>query len=262
VVTRSPPLRPLGRTGLRVCPIAFGAFKIGRNEKIKYPQPYDLPSEAEAQALLEGVLDLGINLIDTAPAYGLSEERIGRLPPHRRDQCIISTKVGEAFEAGESRYDFSAAAVEASIHRSLGRLRREVLDIVLVHSDGRDEHILRHTPCVETLQKLRDRGLIRHLGFSGKTVAGAVGAVPWADVLMVEYHPGDTSHEPAMALAAAKGVGVMVKKPLASGTLPPAMAIPWILQNPSVSTLVIGGLSLQHMRQNLLHAIPGPKVEM
>ena len=70
--------RRLGRTGRHVSPIGFGAFKIGRNQGIKYASAYDLPDETAVAALLEGVLDLGINLIDTAPAYGLSEERIGR----------------------------------------------------------------------------------------------------------------------------------------------------------------------------------------
>src|SRR5207244_10288648 len=71
-------LRALGKTGLKVTPISFGAFKIGSNEKTKYEQNYPLPSEEETSRLLNGVLDLGINLIDTAPAYGLSEQRIGR----------------------------------------------------------------------------------------------------------------------------------------------------------------------------------------
>ena len=74
-------LRPLGSTGLFVTPLGFGAFKIGRNEQVKYPQPYDLPDDATVERLLNGVLDAGIHLIDTAPAYGLSEERIGKFLP-------------------------------------------------------------------------------------------------------------------------------------------------------------------------------------
>ena len=62
--------RRLGRTGLNVSPIGFGAFKIGRNEQIKYPKGYELPDDDSTDALLNGVLDLGVNLIDTAPAYG------------------------------------------------------------------------------------------------------------------------------------------------------------------------------------------------
>jgi len=86
--------QPLGKTGILVTPIGYGAFKIGRNEGIKYPQGYALPSEAEVGRLLNGVLDLGVNLIDTAPAYGLSEHRIGQAIGHRRREYVLSTKVG------------------------------------------------------------------------------------------------------------------------------------------------------------------------
>jgi aryl-alcohol dehydrogenase-like predicted oxidoreductase len=248
------PLRPLGRTGLFVSPIAFGAFKIGRNEKIKYAESYDLPDDSAARRLLEGVLDLGINLIDTAPAYGVSEERIGKLLAHRRGEFILSTKVGETFEDSQSTHDFSAAAVTRSVERSLRRLATDVLDIVLIHSDGNDLHILRQTDCVPALQQLRERGLVRFVGLSGKQPEGAIAAMEWADVLMVEYHPRDTSQEAVLAGARAKGVGVLVKKPLASGTLAPAETIPWILANAAVSSLVVGGLNLEHMRQNLRYA--------
>src|ERR1700753_3497434 len=87
-----------------VSSLGFGSFKIGRNVGVKYPSAYDLPSDAEVDRLLNGVLDLGCNLIDTAPAYGLSEERIGRSIGHRRDEFILSTKVGESFEDGRSMF--------------------------------------------------------------------------------------------------------------------------------------------------------------
>src|SRR5438128_1494734 len=70
--------RPLGSSGIAVTPIGFGAFKIGRNEGIKYPSAYSLPTDAESERLIHQILDLGVNYIDTAPAYGVSEERIGR----------------------------------------------------------------------------------------------------------------------------------------------------------------------------------------
>src|SRR5579862_3678712 len=109
--------RPLGRTGFSISPIGFGAFKIGRNQKVKYSAAYELPSDEQVAALLNGVLDLGINYIDTAPAYGTSEERIGRAIAGRRSEFVLATKVGETFEAGVSTYDFSAAAIRASVAR-------------------------------------------------------------------------------------------------------------------------------------------------
>lgn len=243
-------LRPLGHTGLMVPPLGFGAFKIGRNEGIKYPQPYDLPDDAAVAKLLNGVLDLGCTLIDTAPAYGLSEERIGRAISARRHEFVLSTKVGETFAEGASTFDFTRAGVEASLQRSLQRLRTEVLDIVFIHSNGDDVGIMTETDTVAVLQEWKARGAIRAIGLSGKTTTGAHHALAWADVLMVEYHLDDASHAEVMAAAAAKGVGVFVKKGLASGRLNPAAAIRFVLENPSVSSLILGGLNLDHFHAN------------
>src|SRR5665213_1331945 len=115
--------RSLGKTGLEVSPIGFGAFKIGRNAKTKYSQAYPLPDDLSVERLLNGVLDVGVTHIDTAPAYGLSEERIGQFISRRRNDLTLSTKVGEIFEHGQSRYDFSAAGVRTSVEQSLRRLR-------------------------------------------------------------------------------------------------------------------------------------------
>ncbi|MEX2216713.1 MAG: aldo/keto reductase [Phycisphaeraceae bacterium] len=247
-------LRPLGKTSLRISPLGFGAFKIGRNEGIKYPSAYDLPDDKTVAHLLNGVLDLGINLIDTAPAYGLSEERIGKAIAHRREAFILSTKVGETLENARSEFDFSAPATRRSIERSLRRLRTDRLDIVFIHSDGDDERIMNETDCVATLMALRDEGVIGAIGLSGKTVDGAILALNWADVLMVEYHLSDRSHEPVIAEAAARGIGILVKKGLASGRLDPAQSIRFVLSNPGVSSLVIGGLNLSHIEANLATA--------
>ena len=142
---RNIPKRSIGNSGLRVPPLGFGAFKIGRNQGVKYPNPYDLPDEIAVGHLLNSVLDLGCTLIDTAPAYGLSEVRIGDLIGHRRDEFVLSTKVGETFIDGKSNFDFSSAGVTSSLERSLRNLRTDVLDIVFIHSNGDDRHILENT---------------------------------------------------------------------------------------------------------------------
>ncbi len=243
--------RALGRDGPDVSVLGFGAFKIGRAVGIKYPRPYQLPDEAAAGRVLGGVLDLGVTLIDTAPAYGMSEERIGRHLAHRRDEFVLSTKVGERFEDGVSRYDFTAAAIRRSLETSLRRLRTDAVDVLLVHSDGRDEVALAGERVPETMLALREAGLARRIGFSGKTVAGAEAALPWADVLMVTYHAGDTEHDAVMRRAADAGLGVMVKKALASGHHPPAEAIPFAVRHPAVDCVVVGGLDLGHLAENV-----------
>lgn len=234
-----------------ITPIGFGAFKIGRNAGIKYAQGYDLPTVDESDRLLHALVDdLGINYIDTAPAYGLSEERVGRALGARKD-VVISTKVGETFEKGVSRFDFSVRGVRESLARSRERLQRATLDLVFVHSDGNDQRVLNDTDVVTTLIDLKTKGDVRHIGYSGKTIDGARAAVAWADAIMVEFHLDDQSHSEVIAEAHARGVGVVVKKGLASGRLPAREAIPFVLGDPHVSCMVIGGLSLAHLRENV-----------
>jgi aryl-alcohol dehydrogenase-like predicted oxidoreductase len=237
--------------GLTVSPIGFGAFKIGRNHGIKYPQGYELPDQAGVDRLLNGVLDLGVSYIDTAPAYGLSEERIGRSISHRREEYVLSTKVGERFEDGRSTYDFTKAGVRASVERSLKRLRTDVLDLVFIHSNGNDVGILRETDAAPALVAMRDEGKIRSVGLSGYTAAGFGEALRWADAIMVEYHLEERSLEAVIGAAAKRGVAVMVKKGLASGKLDVETGIRFVLANTGVTSLVIGGLNLEHLRQNL-----------
>lgn len=244
------PVRPLGHTGLDVSAIGFGSFKIGRNRGIKYPAGYELPTADECARLLEGILALGINLIDTAPAYGEAEARLGRHLSHRREEFVLCSKAGERFIDGGSYHDFNARPVRKSVEASLHRLRTDHLDLLLIHSDGNDLHILQETGTVDALLSLKEQGKTRAVGLSGKTVEGAAAALDWADVLMVEYHLNDTSHRDVMRQAHARGVGVLVKKGLAAGHLAPAEAIRFVLSESSVDSLVLGGLNLDHFRTN------------
>jgi len=235
---------------LVIPPLGFGAFKIGRNQGVKYPTAYDLPSEDETARLLNGVLDLGCTLIDTAPAYGLSEERIGRHLSARRSEFLLSTKVGETFMDGQSTFDFTANGVRASLERSRERLQTSVLDYVFIHSPGNDREILTETDVVGVLQDYRQQGVIRSIGLSGKTSDGAQLAMAWADALMIEFHPQDTSQRAVIAEAAERGINVFVKKGLGSGRIPPSEAIPFVLGEPGVTSLIVGGLNLAHFREN------------
>lgn len=246
-----PFLRPLGRTGLTVSAIGFGAFKIGRNTGIKYPVGYELPDEETVAALLDEVLSFGIRHVDTAPAYGSSEERIGRHLAGRRAEFVLSTKVGETYADGRSTYDFTAAGMRASVERSLSRLRTDAVDLLLLHVPGNDLEVLETTEAVPTLLELKRTGRARAVGLSGKTVAAARSALEWADVLMVEYHLLDRTHEALLGEAAARGTGVLVKKGLAAGRLSPAEAIPFVLSRPEVSGLVLGGLDPRHLAENV-----------
>ena len=247
--------RALGRSGIEVSPIGYGAFKIGRNEGIKYPQAYDLPDEKEADALLHGLLDLGVALIDTAPAYGSSEERIGRAISSRRDEFTLSTKVGETWEAGESTFDFTRTGMERSVRRSLERLQCDAVDLLLVHSDGRDLPLHETDRVDETMRALRDQGYTQAIGFSGKTKDGMLRALEWSDAIMVEYHAANRTMEDVIRAAGDRGIGVLVKKGLGSGHLDPQTALEFLLRQSPVcefiSSIVIGSLSLERMSSNV-----------
>ncbi|HWB20359.1 MAG TPA: aldo/keto reductase, partial [Phycisphaerales bacterium] len=187
----------------------------------------------------------------TAPAYGLSEERIGKAIGHRRSEFVLCTKVGERFEDGQSTYDYSATSVRSSIERSLRLLRADHVDIVLVHSNGEDERILNHTDVLNVLNLMKDKGLIKCVGFSGKTIEGARMAMRRVQILMTAFNKEDQSHANVIQEAQGTGVGVLIKKGLASGHLSATDAIPFLLENQGISSVVIGGLSIDHVRANI-----------
>ncbi|MBX3355124.1 MAG: aldo/keto reductase [Phycisphaeraceae bacterium] len=245
------PTRPFPTLEREVGVISLGAFKIGRRDPGKYATDDPLPSDAESTSLIHGAIDFGIDLIDTAPAYGLSEARVGAALASRHSGVVISTKAGEELGPTGSIFNYSEAAIEASVCRSLVRLRRPSLDLVFIHSDGNDLHILGEGTAVATLDRLRRQGLLRAVGFSGKRVEGGLAALndPRINAVMVEYNPASTSQLPVIEMAGRLGKAVLVKKPLAQGRLAPEEAIPFILARPEVTTVVIGSLRLEHLER-------------
>lgn len=246
--------RPLGATGLRVSRVGLGTVKLGRNEKVKYPQQFDLPSDAAVEALLEGALERGVRLFDTAPAYGTSEERLRPFVQRHRDEIVLVSKAGERFEGGQSTYDFSAAAIRTSVEASLRRLGTDHLDVLLLHSDGRDAEILEHSGAPEELARLRDEGKLRAIGISLKTVRGIELAARDLDVVMAPFSLDHLELGEALAAAHAAGVGVLGIKGLGSGHLArggvsAAEAARHVLDQPFIDTLVLGTLSLEHLDQ-------------
>lgn len=264
-MSRSPELRPepkplpmptrrAGRGGLALPALGYGSFKIGRATGTKYPTPFSLPSDAEAAAVLHRALDLGLRAIDTAPAYGLSEARIGAALAGRRSEFVLSTKVGERHDGDRSIYDFAPRAVRESLVASVARLGGPV-DITYVHADGGDVRLAEDHALIAALVALRSEGLTRLIGFSGKSAASNRIALAWADAIMIEYHTAlssaeMTAVESTMRDASDRGVVVVVKKALASGHLDPEVALRFVLANPHVDCAIVGGLDLQHLARN------------
>lgn len=248
-------LRALGSTGIEVSPLGLGTVKIGRNQQVKYPSGFEIPDDAAVERLLWLARELGINLVDTAPAYGTSQERLGRLLPGPREEWVIVSKVGEIFEQGRSRFDFSHAHTLASVQQSLRQLNTDYLDCVLIHSDGDDLRILREEGVVDALELLKEKGLIRSHGISSKTVAGGLEAVRRLDVVMVTAYPGYDEERPVFEAAAAAGRGVLVKKGLKSGHVPGVegvrQAMRHVFSLPGVSAMIVGTIDPGHLRQNV-----------
>jgi aryl-alcohol dehydrogenase-like predicted oxidoreductase len=244
--------RPLGASGLNVSPLGLGTVKFGRNQAVKYPRRFALPSDHAIDRLLGQAAEIGINLLDTAPAYGSSEERLGKMLSGRRERWVIATKAGEEFSDDRSHFDFSAAAIEASVRRSLKRLQTDRLDIVLLHSDGADESEARFGAAIETLARLKREGAIRASGFSGKSAAGFAMARHQVDVLMVTFNIEDETMRPAIRAAHGARNGVLVKKPLGSGHLVPDKAaldkaMAFIFAESGVTAAIVGTLDAAHL---------------
>lgn len=243
--------RPLGRTGLRVSLLGLGTVKLGRNQGVKYPTPFELPDDAQVAHLLDTARDLGINLLDTAPAYGESERRLGELLGPQRRHWILCTKVGEYFEQGRSRWDFTPEATRASVLNSLQRLRTDHLDIVLIHSDGSDREILESLGTLEALEALKSEGLIRAAGISHKSADGGDCAIDaGCDVIMATLNLAETEQLPVIARAASAGCGVLVKKALASGHAG-TDSLRYAASATGVSAVIVGTLSTDHLRDNV-----------
>ena len=243
------PRRSLGATGIEVSLIGLGTVKIGRNTSVNMA-PFDLPSLRQARRLIDRAWDLGVNLLDTAAAYGESEARLGELLKDNRGRWVLCTKAGETHEDGKSRYDFSGPAIRQSVETSLRRLRTDYLDVVLVHSDGRDMAILAESEAVDTLNALKGAGTIRAVGFSHKTVAGGRAALAQCDVIMTALSHGDRSQRDVVREAGVGGCGVLIKKPLDSGGAEPA-TLRFVAEQPGVSSIVVGTTNLAHLEANV-----------
>lgn len=254
------PRFPLGRTGLQVASLGLGTVKWGRNEGVKYG-PFELPSDLVLEELLDLAQAAGINVIDIAPAYGLAEERVGKLLGSRREQFHLFTKTGERFEHGRSTYDFSAEATRASVETSLRRLKADRLDAVQVHCPANDLETLRDSPVLETLAQLKEEGKIRLIGASTMTVEGGLFAAEHCDLLMVAFNYGFHEQVPVIEAAARNGCGITLKKVFYSGQLPDpsqlqgespaAYCLKSALALPGHPVVIVGTITPAHLAENV-----------
>jgi aryl-alcohol dehydrogenase-like predicted oxidoreductase len=202
--------RPLGRTGLTVSEIGFGAASWWGRPAF---------SEAAAIALVRAAIEGGVTFFDTGASYSLghAEPRLGRaLKGLDAGRLVVASKAGTIFAGGRVRRDFSAAAVTASAERSLRNLGLEVLPLLQLHGPALGELT---DELRAALAGLKARGLIRALGVNSfdPAVIEHVVDLPDFDVVMVDYNVLQPQREPLIARAAAAGKGVLAGMPMAMG---------------------------------------------
>lgn len=214
--------RPLGTTGLTVHPIALGALELGRDwaPDVNPVGGHRHSDQKAAINLVHQAVDAGLNFIDTAPAYGSSEEFLGTALKGRRDRVILATKFGESWTAeGGSIYDYSPEGVACSLEKSLRLLQTDYVDLLQIHSAQVD--LLRNGEVWQSMDRLRREGKVRFLGFSGHIEAGLVGLeVGGWDVIQVPYSLlVPAASEQFFGLAQNQGVGVLLMRTLCGGKL-------------------------------------------
>lgn len=196
--------RVLGRTGLKVSVLGFGGSEVG-SENI---------TAAQADRLLNGAVDIGLNLIDTAECYGASEELIGAAVSHRRRNYCLLTKCGHA--SGLGLPEWTPSLIEKSIERSLRRLRTDYIDILQLHSCG--EETLRRGEVIAALQRARDKGQARYIGYSGDSHAALYAVECGAfDTLQISVSIADQEAiDMVLPAAIERRIGVIAKRPIAN----------------------------------------------
>lgn len=196
--------RALGSTGLTVSEIGLGAGPLG-DERVPEPVALDL---------IAGALDRGVTLIDTAPSYGRSEPRIGLALRGKRDQVVLSTKLGYGVPGVP---DWTGPCITAGVERALERLRTDRIDIAHLHSCPLD--VLERGEVVDALERAVRAGKVRVAAYSGDNAplawaiaSGRFGVVQ-CSVSVVDQRALDA----AIPEAGRRGVGVLAKRPLANG---------------------------------------------
>jgi len=196
--------RTLGRTGLDVSVLGFGGSEIG----------FERTAAATVRRLLDDALEAGLDVVDTAECYGGSEALIGAALAGRRRAVRLFTKCGHL--EGTGRDDWRPASLERSIARSLRRLRTDHVDLLQLHTCSEDE--LRRGDVIEVVERARERGQARFVGYSGDGAAARYAlACGRFDTLQTSVSIADQEAlELTLPLARAGNVGVIAKRPIAN----------------------------------------------
>lgn len=170
-------------------------------------------SPETVSGLLDVALDTGLNVIDTAPVYGESEEKIGKTMAGRRDEFLLFSKCGEA--SGLEGEDWTESVIRRSVDRSLERLGTDRLDLLTIHSCDLD--VLKRGEVIEATLKAKQEGKTRFVAYSGDNEALAYAVDTGVfDAIMTSVNVADQANLTTIERAANGGLGVIAKRPIAN----------------------------------------------
>ncbi len=224
----------LGRTGLRISRMGFGGIPIQKT------------NAAAVRTLMEKMAACGVNYIDTARGYTVSEAYIGEALAGLRDRFVLATK-------SMAR---TKEAMAADIETSLANLQTDYIDLYQVHNPSLAELEAVAAPggALEALLEAKAAGRIGHIGVTAHMAAVFERALDmgWAETVMFPYNIVETQGEALMRRCAQENVGFIAMKPLAGGALEDArLALRFIRQNPDVSVVIPGVYSVDELEENM-----------
>jgi len=211
--------RVLGKTGLKVSEVGFGAWAIGGNA---HGNSYGPTDDKQSLAAIGRALELGCNFFDTADVYGHghSEELLGQALRGHRSEVIIATKVGGDFYHGTSRMNFNADYLEFALGKSCERLGSNHIDLYQLHNPP--VQLIKDGRVFKTLEKLKASGKIRHYGISIHDPQEGLLAMRNNEIGAVQAVFNILRQEAKNQLfreAAKNNVGIIAREPLANGFL-------------------------------------------
>ena len=269
------PTAILGRTGQEVTRLGFGAMEIRGAPRGR------AVTDEQAKTILNAVLDAGINFIDTARSYGLSEGYIGKYIADRRSEYFLATKGGR-YQAGET--DWTEEHLFRGMDESLQRLQLDCVDTLQLHSPTVAE--VEQGNLVAGLRKLREQGKVRWLGNSTR-LPDLPTFLEWGvfDVFQIPYSALERTHEDLITKAAQAGIGTVIRGGVAkgepgagrgsaetwrkfeeasldefreAGESRTSFMLRFTLTHPHVHTIIVGTQRPEHLRENVEAALRGP----
>lgn len=279
------PHGPLGRTGLEVTALGYGAMEV-RGSRIWGGRPIE---DADAETILNAVLDHGITFVDTANDYGHSEEYIGRYLAHRRNEYVLATKCGctvvrKNDTTDDTPHVWTKENLFRGLHESLDRMRTDHVDLMQLHNPTVEQ--VEQGDLVSALQEMQEQGKVRWIGISSTEphLASFIASGVF-DTFQIPYSALERQHEDLIGAAADSGAGVIVRGGVARGEPGAGLGaedrwagweaaglddlrdggesrtgflLRFTNSHPGLSTNIVGTKSVEHLLENIAAAARGP----